>query len=399
MKKPSPIKRIVEFLVREGLYVLILWLVNIYVEQRMIPAVVSMYPDAEGTQSLVWQTIVLLVASIPLWCFFCYHDSEWDNLTAENGEIPSVGQSLVWSVCTLSFLLHGALTALLPPLLGITDYLPRLIFPAAAGDPFFRIGLALIVYSLPMFVIFLVCHALIRRRIVRGILRGEESDGKKDSRRLGVGKILLNILFYGAGLLLLPYVLVGLAAFASCLTVLTSYVGQIVAIAVVILLLVLFLRVFRAGNRRRNFERTLKKVCAERGFPFENLHKPFRGLFYCTSKIEYRVETKEKRYDASFLPIPRKGVWLYFDPHGGYRFGFRIFGKRGRFACHRLPAPSQPEGEDKLVETVIVLSEEPRQTLYGDTDRAYEVYNGNHFHELYIWESSAFCNLLDRMEK
>lgn len=286
--------------------------------------------------------------------------------------------------------------------------IPELILPGREVGWFAAYGLSLLCYALPLTVIFLFIEISVRHtwyREAEFISRTSKETLEKcgGGIHLSYGILFLNIFCIFAGIYLLPsvywmlmaYIITGANALSGNLLKLLLW---ILAVATILIIG----RALKTVNARRKFFREMRKVCREHGYKFSTRINTLRGLFYCTGREDFIVETPDKRYAGSILPIPSKKCALYFRfdyDGGGYNFRRAIFRFMVFFPRHKLDFSTVGATEsEKPTEKILLLTREPADLVVGDRKRSWRAYNGAFSGEYTVYDATAFCHCIDRLE-
>lgn len=177
---------------------------------------------------------------------------------------------------------------------------------------------------------------------------------------------------------------------------------RILLYILVIVVIWITIRAMKTVRARRRFFNEMRKICAEHAYGLTTRSNTLRGLFYCTGREDFAVETPDKRYVGSILPIPNKKSALYFRldyDGGGYNFKRAFLKYTIFFPRHKLDFGAVSESEcGKETERILLLTREPADLLVGDRERTWRIYNGAHSGEHTVYDATAFCHHIDRLE-
>lgn len=308
-----------------------------------------------------------------------------------------------------SFSFWSDTLCLLLPLtaLGAMKVIPELILQGRKVGWLAAYGLSLLCYALPLTAIFLYFETSIRHTWYREsefVSRtSEETIEKYGGRtRQSYGMLFLNVFCIGLGIYLLPSVYWMLMAYI--ITGANALRGNLVNVLLWILAITALLilrRALKTVVARRKFFKEMHKICSERGYKLNTRINTLRGLFYCTGREDFTVETSDKRYAGTILPIPSKRCTLYFRldyDGGGYNFRRAVFRFMVFFPRHKLDFSAVGASEsEQSTEKILLLTREPADLLVGDRKRTWRAHNGAHSGEYTVYDATAFCHFIDRL--
>lgn len=354
------------------------------------------------------RTILHYIAPIPLYGLAQQYDTiKRKELLATYTGLTKKRQIILQTLRSFSFW-SDALCLLLPlTAMGALNVIPELILQDREGGRIVTFALNLLCYTLPLAAVFLYVEASIRRiwyREADFISRTSEEAIEKFGGRIrpSYGMLVFNIGCVAVGIWLIPslywrvlaYIITGANVLRGNLLRLLLWILAIIGA------LILW-RALKTVNARRKLFKELRKICAERGYNLTTRMNTLRGLFYCTRQEDFVVETPEKRYAGSILPVPNKKCTLYFRfdyDGGGYNFqravmNYMVFFPRHKHDCRRTFASKS----DKPTERILLLTREPADILIGDRIRTWRAYNGASLGNLTIYDATAFCHYIDRL--
>lgn len=402
-------KRFLISLAKSTLIILLLTLFCV-ISLDIIPAADPDYitRDPEGSKPYV-RLLVYFIAPIPFYAIAQQFDTaKRKELLATYKGLPKKRQVLLQTLRSFSFW-SDTLCLLLPlAATSVLDLLSDIILPEREVGFLIRLGLNLLCYVLPLAAIFLYIESSIRRTWYREwefASRTSKDAILEDFAREhpSYGLLVLNVAAIGAGIWILSTIIWSIVSvLGTGVNILKNNIVRILLIMFVVAVIMIILRALKTIRARRKLFKELGKICTERGYRLITRKNTVRGLFYCTGREDFTLETPDKRYVASILPIPSKKSALYFRldyDGGGYNFKRSLFKYSVYFPRHKLDfnAVSVTDGE-KHVERILLLTRTPADLLVGDRERTWRIYNGAHSGEYTVYDATAFCHFIDRLE-
>lgn len=356
--------------------------------------------ESLGLNEYGLKTILLYLSTVPLHIVLTQYDAmKKANLLEKDIKNYSFIKVLFGQVRNGFFWLDSFLMLLWVALVHWSDFVVYAFFSIPNLKYSVAIGWKIILYMLPMFVIFLISDSVISRGWLKEselkaptIEIDKNGDKRIKNDRFSPLKFFVNFLFIAAAIWLIPSFLINFLAFSSLTTVLIPYISQILITIVALFLIYFFCRILSTIRHKKRFIKKMKRICYDHGYDFEIKSRAFKGLLYCTRSIEFIIKTPNSSYAGTFLPVFLKTTILYFTPQNNYRFCWKMFRLSIFFARHKYIFDTS-DGEEKIV----LLTKEPNLVLYGDSERAYYVYNGSKFAGVTVYDVVAFCNHIDRL--
>lgn len=309
-----------------------------------------------------------------------------------------------------SFSFWSDTLCLLLPLsaMGALNVIPELVLQGRKVGWLVRFGLKLLSYALPLLAVFLYIESGIRQTWYREweFASRTSKDAILDDlvrEHPSYGMLAFNIVCIAGGTWLMPAIFWAVVAFfVTGVNVLTGNAVRILLYIITIAVVLILVRALKTVRARRKLFKELKKICAERGYDLSTKTNTVRGLFFCTCREDFTVETPNKRYVGSILPIPSKKSELYFRldyDGGGYNFKRQIYKYTIYFPRHKLNFGEVSELQcGKETERILLLTREPADLLVGDRERTWRIYNGAHSGEYTVYDATAFCHFIDRLQ-
>lgn len=309
-----------------------------------------------------------------------------------------------------SFSFWSDTLCLLLPLsaMGALNVIPELVLQGREVGWLVRFGLKILCYALPLSIIFLYIESGIRQTWYREweFASRTSKDAILDDlvrEHPSYGMLAFNIVCIAGGTWLMPAIFWAVVAFfVTGVNVLTGNAVRILLYITTIAVVLILVRALKTVRARRKLFKELKKICAERGCNLSTKTNTVRGLFFCTCREDFTVETPNKRYVGSILPIPSKKSELYFRldyDGGGYNFKRQIYKYTIYFPRHKLNFGEVSKSQcGKETERILLLTREPADLLVGDRERTWRIYNGAHSGEYTVYDATAFCHFIDRLQ-
>ena len=353
-----------------------------------------------GMSEYVLKTVLLCLTTIPLYIVLTQYDVfKKAYLLGKDNKDHSFTRALLLQLRDVFFWLDALLSLILISLISWSDFVPLAFFPSSDMSTGVKFGWKILLYTFPMLIIFLISDSIVSR----GWLKESElqapdteidKNGEKKvrSERPAPLKMIIGFLFLAAAIWLLPPVMLGIFAFLSSAKVFLPYAGTILSTLAVLNFSYFLLRALSTMLSKKKFVKNIKKICADREYDLKIKIKQFKGLLYCTRKVEFIIKTPKATYSGTFIPVFLKSTILYFTPRNTYRFRRKILRFTIPFPNHKYLFETG-DGEEKIV----LLTKEPKLALYGDKEKAYYVYNGSKFSGVTVYDITAFCNYIDRM--
>lgn len=282
-----------------------------------------------------------------------------------------------------------------------------ILLPEREVDFMTHLAINMLCYVLPLSAIFLYIESSIRRTWYREweFASRTSKDAILDDlvrEHPSYGMLVFNITCIAGGTWLLPTIFWAIVAFfATGVNILTGNALRILLCIIAIAVIMIVIRALKTVRARRMLFKELRKICAEHGYKLTTRKNTLRGLFYCTCREDFTVETPDKRYVASILPIPNKKSALYFRldyDGGGYNFKRVFFKYTIYFPRHKLDFSAVGASESEMeTERFLLLTREPADLLVGDRERTWRAHNGAFSGEYTVYDATAFCHFIDRL--
>lgn len=355
------------------------------------------------------RAILYYIAPIPFYGLSQQYDIvKRKELLATYSGLTKKRQIILQTLRSFSFW-SDALCVLLPlTATGALNVIPKLILQGREGGQLVTYALNLLCYALPLVAVFLYVEASIRRvwyREMDFISRTSEEAIEKSGGRIrpSYGMLIFNIVCVAVGIWLVPSLYWRVLAYI--ITGANILRGNLVRVLLWILAIIVILILWRAlktVRARRKLFKELKKICREHGYKLATRINTPHGLFNCTRQEDFVVETPEKRYTGMILPVPNKKCILYFRfdyDGGGYNFqravmNYMVFFPRHKHDCRRV----FESRSEKPNEKIILLTREPADILVGDRVRTWRAYNGANLGSYTVYDATAFCHYIDRLQ-
>ncbi len=396
------LKRLLLSLAKSALIILLLTCFIVF-SIDIVPAVehdeMSSFPELYIPALRV---VLYLITPIPFYAIAQQFDTakRKELLATYTGRLPTKRQIMLQTLSSFSFW-SDTLCLLLPlTAMSALNAIPDLILQGREVDALMRYGLKLLCYALPLAAVFLYIESNIRRTWYREweFASRTSKDAVLDDlvrEHPSYGMLVFNVACIAGGTWLLPAIFWGvLGFFITGANVLSNHFMRILLYILAIVVIWIAIRALKTVRARRRFFKEMHKICAEHGYRLTTRINTLRGLFYCTGREDFAVETPDKRYVGSVLPIPSKKSALYFRldyDGGGYNFKRAFLKYSIYFPRHKLNFGAVGVSErEKETERILLLTREPADLLVGDRERTWRVYNGAHSGEYTVYDATAF---------
>jgi len=198
----------------------------------------------------------------------------------------------------------------------------------------------------------------------------------------------------------------GAVAFVFLLPILLSFfmliyraltVGRIIAIAVLILSIFAY-RVLRAVFKRRGFLRSLKKMCAEKGYKLSQIQYPYISLFVFLKDESFNITIGEKVYSCKLVSARKRKVPIAISA-GGHLTFIHIISIRGAI-LHQYTKTYKFDYESENTK-VLIVNPVPKKVYEVRGEKMAEIDNGAVMGGYKFFAATGFLraaelNVLDR---
>jgi len=275
-----------------------------------------------------------------------------------------------------------------------------LIYQFRFSSVFAFLGKGLL-YTLPMFFILLAVEANFRRDMHRQWrIHGMELDdqGRPMLSVTEKKNVLLNLAYLTLISMALP-IFIPLFNMTTTLVVASlPYSDVLLPVLIIWILHRMFRRFYKIHKKKAHFHKRMEEICRERGYTYRWEKGTLRDLFRCSGRQDFSVDTGEKYYAGTILPVFNKEAGLFFWENPAYRFEKRILSYDFCFPKHKLAvdfSPISPNGKQGM--KIVLLTQYPKACYYGDEEIAREMGNSERIRDFHVYEADAFANLIDRM--
>lgn len=401
-------KRLLISLFKSALIILLLTVFCV-ISLDIIPAVEpdEISNDPEGAKPFV-RLLLYFITPIPFYAIAQQFDTvKRKELLTDYKGLPLKRQIMLQTLRSFSFW-SDSLFLLIPlSASSALNVVSDLLLPEREVGFLLRVGLNLICYVLPLSAVFLCIECNIRRSWFREweFASRTSKDAILDDfvrERPSYGMLLLNIAAIGCGVWILSVIIWAVVSvLGTGVNLLRNNLIRILLILVAATAIWLLLRAMKSALARRRFIKEMRKICAEHGYRFTARKNTLGGLFFCTGREDFTLETPDKRYAGSILPVPNKKCTLYFRldyDGGGYNFKRQFYKYSIYFPRHKLNFSRVGASEcGKATERILLLTREPADLLVGDRERTWRIYSGAHSSEYTVYDATAFCHFIDRL--
>lgn len=355
--------------------------------------------------------LLLVIAIIPVHRLFIQRDKYKRQYVRNCGVRYDKAKDIARVTLKDPYFYIDSLTLLLPiSLADVSDCVIKLIF-GFKELPFLAVlGTKLFTFVLPMLIFTFVDEYYVRRGWLADKTYNEEymndqvyeseNKDRKDKKKLKndpIISLIINLFFIFIGFAAFANVILDYASIFAVIKLFGGYALQILLIAASVVTLILLIRINGTHKVRRKFVKAIKSECTAKGYKFTIRFKPFKGLLYCSGIPEVIVETDDKCFVCTFVPVYRKNSVLYFTPYNEYRYCVHFLRRNIFLPRHKLHTERLTVNTDKQIEKYVLITKEPKIWAFGDDYKAYEVYNGSSLNGYSAYEALAFCRYIGRL--
>ncbi len=221
-----------------------------------------------------------------------------------------------------------------------------------------------------------------------------------------LGRLLAHILVYS---ILSSFLMIALMVLYQFLLIIVAFL-QIVWVWIILVCLILY-RFVAAFISRVRVIRKLKKLCRNNGYELDELHAPYRSVFFDFSGYTFAVSANQKHYYCRMIACVNRGKKIHISPDGTLsRIRSIRLPSLARFAYRNGAADNTNSDELEIFRTassvdytfdadgikVLILNPVAHRVLVEEKGKTAAMDNGSRVGEYRVYTPNAFLRALER---
>ena len=190
---------------------------------------------------------------------------------------------------------------------------------------------------------------------------------------------------------LLAFMFISLGAIVAELADLLTIIGFI-AIAAVLFLAALGIRLISAMIKHKKFLKRIKSVCTEREIALSQIKNPYKSLIDETSDCTFTVEYNGEKFECILVSTTDKNIPFVFNSATGGYFRYRLGTKNHNVGYNRLVSFFHTESCKRIV----ILSPSVKHVFVEDMGICKEIIGWDHIFGFAVHDQTSFLGGLDR---